>query len=88
MKTTIDIPAPLYRRAKIRAAERGESLKKLVIDALQRSLDASPRGSGISASGEDPLFTTNEFGFPILRGRDGVIVTEEIVNRIREEEGI
>lgn len=40
MKTTIEIPDPLYRQAKIRAIERGQSLKKLVITSLQRELDS------------------------------------------------
>ncbi len=40
MKTTIDIPDPLFRRAKSRAAERGQSLKALVTEALQEKLAA------------------------------------------------
>lgn len=40
MKTTIDIPGPLYKRAKIRAVEAGLSLKALVVGALQRELEA------------------------------------------------
>ena len=43
MKTTIEIPDPLYKRAKIRAVEEGTSLKALVLGALEREL-------GISAS--------------------------------------
>lgn len=38
MKTTIDIPEPLYRKAKIQAVERGTSLKMLVLKALEREL--------------------------------------------------
>jgi hypothetical protein len=34
MRTTIDMPAPLIRAAKIRATERGESLKDLVNRAV------------------------------------------------------
>ena len=40
MKTTIEIPDPLFRRAKSRAAERGQSLKALVAEALQEKLAA------------------------------------------------
>jgi len=39
MKTTIDIPEALYRRAKIRAVERGQTLKQLVLVSLNRELD-------------------------------------------------
>ena len=38
MKTTIEIPDPLFRRAKSRAAERGQTLKQLVTEALQEKL--------------------------------------------------
>ena len=38
MKTTIEIPDPLFRKAKSRAAERGQSLKELVTEALQDKL--------------------------------------------------
>jgi hypothetical protein len=39
VKTTIDIPEPLYKRAKIRAIERGQTLKQLVLDCLGRELN-------------------------------------------------
>jgi hypothetical protein len=38
MKTTIDIPDPLFRRAKTKAAESGQTLKELVTQALQEKL--------------------------------------------------
>ncbi|MCC6611525.1 MAG: hypothetical protein IT515_17865 [Burkholderiales bacterium] len=40
MKTTIEIPDPLFRRAKSKAAERGQTLKQLVTEALQEKLAA------------------------------------------------
>ena len=43
MKTTIEIPDPLFRRAKARAAERGQSLRQLVAEALQEKLAARTR---------------------------------------------
>lgn len=44
MKTTIEIPDPLFRKAKSRAAERGQSLKDFVTDALQARLATAPQG--------------------------------------------
>jgi hypothetical protein len=44
MKTTIEIPDPLFRKAKSRAAERGQSLKDFVADALQARLAADSEG--------------------------------------------
>jgi len=38
MKTTIDIPEPLYKQAKIRAVERGGTLRQVVLAALERDL--------------------------------------------------
>ena len=49
MKTTIEIPDPLFRKAKSRAAERGQTLKEFVTDALQARL---ARDSGSDCSGE------------------------------------
>lgn len=40
MKTTIDIPESLYRKAKIRAIERGQTLKQIVLTSLERELEA------------------------------------------------
>jgi hypothetical protein len=38
MKTTIEIPDPLFRKAKSTAAERGQTLKEFVTEALQQTL--------------------------------------------------
>ena len=38
MKTTIEIPDPLFRKAKSSAAARGQTLKDLVTEALQEKL--------------------------------------------------
>ena len=40
MKTTIDIPDPLYKKVKIRAIERGQTLKQIVLISLERELEA------------------------------------------------
>ena len=40
VKTTIEIPDPLFRKAKSHAAERGQTLKDFVADALQARLVA------------------------------------------------
>jgi hypothetical protein len=48
VKTTIEIPDSLFRKAKSRAAERGQSLKQLVTEALQDKL-ASRSGTGSAA---------------------------------------
>ena len=50
MRTSIDIPDDLYKKAKIRAAEQGITMKQLVIRGLQKSLlelDAKPDASSL-----------------------------------------
>ena len=39
MRTTLDLPDDLLRRAKIAAIERGSSLRQLVLDALTQELE-------------------------------------------------
>jgi hypothetical protein len=52
MKTTIEIPDPLFRKAKSRAAERGQTLKELVTEALQEKLAAAGRGKALPGEPE------------------------------------
>ena len=49
MKTTIDIPDALFRKAKSRAAENGQTLKEFVSEALRVKL---ARKTGTDHSGE------------------------------------
>jgi hypothetical protein len=48
VKTTLEIPDPLFRKAKSKAAEHGQSLRQLVTEALQEKLAAksAPAGPG------------------------------------------
>jgi len=39
MKTTVDLPDPLFRRAKATAAQRGTSMKALFTRAIEKDLD-------------------------------------------------
>jgi len=43
MKTTIDLPDPLFRRAKATAAYRGVSLKTLITKAVENSLNTEQK---------------------------------------------
>jgi len=42
MKTTIEIPDPLFREAKATAARRGQSLKGFVTEAIRSKLSQGP----------------------------------------------
>ncbi|MEN9842018.1 MAG: Antitoxin ParD [Verrucomicrobiota bacterium] len=51
MKTTIEIPEQLYKQAKIRAIERGQTLKQIVLSSLERELnDTSPPAASLPPS--------------------------------------
>ena len=43
VKTTIDIPEDLYKKAKIRAIERGVTLKQIVLTSLSKELEETSR---------------------------------------------
>lgn len=43
MKTTIEIPDPLFRKVKSKAAERGQTLKDFVAEALRERLAPGTR---------------------------------------------
>jgi hypothetical protein len=45
MKTTLEIPDAVFRRAKAKAAERGQALRAFVTEALQEKLSARPAAS-------------------------------------------
>jgi hypothetical protein len=45
MKTTIDLPEALYRRAKIHAVETGQTLKDIVLTSLEKELAPATSGS-------------------------------------------
>jgi hypothetical protein len=45
MKTTLEIPDPIFRRAKSVAAERGISFRQFVTEAVQDKLKAPPRSA-------------------------------------------
>jgi len=91
MKTTLNLPDPLHRRAKVCAVERGTNLKELVVQALEREL--SPAGltsARAEASHGEDVFVIDEMGWPVLRRKagDAVRITNELVEELREREGV
>jgi len=61
MKTTIELPDHLLRRAKILAVEQGLTLKEVMTEALQAHLGAAPPNPPSHQAGEgldddDPFF--------------------------------
>lgn len=74
MKTTLDIPDPLFREAKMVAAREGTTLRAVVTRALQTELERSTQ------AGATPLPWRKVFGgLKHLRGES------ERINRTIEE---
>ncbi len=46
MRTTVDIPDPVYRRLKSRAAREGSSAKELILRGVEQVLKGRRRKSG------------------------------------------
>ena len=65
MKTTLDLPDPLMRRVKIRAASEGRKLKEIISDLLEKGLD-SP-SSKILPDGELPYRIDPKTGMAMAR---------------------
>ena len=42
VKTTLEVPDPVFRKAKAKAAARGQSLREFVTEALQEKLSGRP----------------------------------------------
>jgi hypothetical protein len=45
MRTTVDIPDPVYRRLKTRAVREGSSAKELILRGVEHVLKQSRRGA-------------------------------------------
>jgi len=65
MKTTLDLPDPLMRQVKIRAASRGRKLKDEIAELLEKGM-ASPQAQ-TSAAGEQPYHRHPKTGFLVSR---------------------
>ncbi|MFP4378402.1 MAG: hypothetical protein ACLFP4_15265 [Spirochaetales bacterium] len=93
MKTTIDVPDPLYKRLKVHAAESGVTVRHLVLQGIRRELEGFLESSASSVDiqlGPDGHSAIDEDGWPVLKRdpNDHVVVTNDLVNKLREEEGV
>lgn len=92
MKTTIDLPDALYRRLKVRSAESGVTIRELVVHGIERELAGEPGREAAATAREqqDRHSYIDEKGWPVLKRPAGrrKVVTNEFVNRLREEEGV
>ena len=84
MKTTIDLPEDLLRRAKAEAAIRGRKLRELVVEGLEMRLRMK-EGAKAMRGASDPLIT-NFDELPIIRAKQGAAKLDITPQRIHELE--
>lgn len=92
MRTTIDIPEVLLRRAKAEAALRGFRLKDIVRDALERLLLDAGRSlepDRVAAPGQQEL--ARDCVFPLMTGPTGPVMrdlTADSAQRLLDAEDV
>jgi hypothetical protein len=89
MKTTIDLPDALYRRLKIRAAESGVTIRHLVVQGVERELGGVTDQTTDDSPQERHSYV-DEQGWPVLKRPedDSTVITNDLVNRLRKDEGV
>jgi len=65
MKTTLDLPDPLMRQVKIRAASEGRKLKDIIAELLEKGMGGPPT-EGL-AGGDLPYRINPETGMAVSR---------------------
>lgn len=81
MRTTLDIDDDVLLAAKEIARRNGETAGRTVSDLIRRALTQTP------VRPQEVREPESFYGFRPLPARGG-IVTNELINRIRDEEGI
>lgn len=89
MRSTIDIPEPLYSLTKVKAEQEGVTLSAVILAALENYLGRQRRPIASRQPGE-VHFDVDDLGLPRLRRAkdDNCVITEDFLNRLREQEGI
>ena len=72
IRTTVDIPAPLYRKLKEQAAARGYSIRELVLAGVKRVL----------VQGQRPRAKTVRFPLIVSEGPKVDLTNEQIYDRV------
>lgn len=90
MRTTIDLPDPLFRELKTRAAQQGDKLKDLVAKYIETGLRGPSGAIGSSPRARRPLPTaiardSNFIPAPALTNRDlsAILEAEDLASHKR-----
>ena len=79
MKTTIEIPDPLFRKAKARAAERGQTLKAFLTELLQARLATDQAGDSATPAWMDGFGELRRFRKETARVQERIDEAFEVV---------
>ena len=72
MRTTVDIPDPTYRELKAKAAQRGCSVKQVILESVRKELRPRSRRKGriqlpiLESKEPGTLHLTNEMIYEII----------------------
>ncbi len=67
MRTTVDLPDPLLKHLKARAALEGRTLRDLVVELVQRGLEATPKADALQRLQARPLIGVAPLAVPAER---------------------
>lgn len=81
MRTTLDIDDDLLQASKELAQHEGTTAGVIVSRLLRQALTAGAPASGAAPAASLP-------GFQPFPGKPGAVVTDELVNRLRDQAGI
>jgi hypothetical protein len=84
MKTTVDLPEDLLRRAKAEAALRGRKLRELVAEGLALRLAVNDGAKAVTSARRPLVRDFNEL--PLIRGKRGAPRLKVTPQRIHELE--
>lgn len=84
MKTTVDLPEDLLRRAKAEAALRGRRLRELVAEGLAMRLAVNDRAKSVTGVRKPLVRDFDEL--PLIRGKRGAPRLKVTPQRIHELE--
>lgn len=76
MRTTLDLDDDVLEAARALAKLRNQTMGKVVSELVRQGLH------------QPPAKLKSREGIPVLPKRSGVVVTNEFINRLREEQGI
>ena len=84
MKTTVELPDELLKKAKATAVQRNTTLKAMIEHALKREI-----GFSDDESNEEDYYSINEHGLPIINKKYiKKSMSSEDIYKIQEELGI